>query len=248
MTVSKNIRFDSRKRFIPFEIKEIKVREEGRGKRVESITIEDVRGDREINDWNEVKGIILQTPGISLSNLKFLDLLTTRGKSRGIYIFCESTRKINNARIAYVGKNSSRTLIERIASHLAMRSEDYMNVFVKKLFIHLFYNVNVAEQKNKPLFVFHEGLDLAVDEILGSIQKYSLIFIPVDGERMCLVQGNSYNSYLSSLEKRMIDSLQPYLDPYKVINKRNYDKRGKRSGARKIVHVSNTFFEDEHII
>lgn len=126
---------------------------------------------------DHIKRLLDSVPGILVSDLKYVDLFFPAQWCNGIYLFYE------NEKLLYIGKCSSRAVIDRIGGHLTPRSSDMMNCFLKRLCI-----------GNPPDL---EGeLDAVMSRALGMKIKY----IPVDSQ---------FNELIGILESYMIRSLAP---------------------------------------
>lgn len=84
-------------------------------------------------------------PGIRVDELKLVDLMFCACHCNGVYLFCDPegvlldriTKPLNSVQptsdVVYVGKSSSRSLVERIAAHFAPRDWDFMNTLMKRI-------------------------------------------------------------------------------------------------------------------
>lgn len=126
---------------------------------------------------DQIKRLLGSVPGILVSDLKYVDLFFPAQWCNGIYLFYESEK------LLYIGKCSSRAVIDRIGGHLTPRNSDMMNCFLKRLCV-----------GNPPDL---EGeLDTVMSRVLGMKIKY----IPVDSR---------FKDLIGILESYMIRSLSP---------------------------------------
>lgn len=129
------------------------------------------------NPSDQIKRLLGSVPGILVSDLKYVDLFFPAQWCNGIYLFYESEK------LLYIGKCSSRAVIDRIGGHLTPRNSDMMNCFLKRLCV-----------GNPPDL---EGeLDTVMSRVLGMKIKY----IPVDSR---------FKDLIGILESYMIRSLSP---------------------------------------
>ena len=117
-------------------------------------------------------------PGTLVNKLSFADLIFDPNCCNGIYIFYDGEK------CAYVGKCSSRTIVERVGSHLAPRYSDFMNSLLKRIFCDKGYKTSDWDSVLKQLY----------DEVL----KMTIKYIPVTD-----------NSSIGVIERRLIDLLSP---------------------------------------
>lgn len=126
---------------------------------------------------DQIERLLGSVPGILVSDLKYVDLFFPAQWCNGIYLFYESEK------LLYIGKCSSRAVIDRIGGHLTPRNSDMMNCFLKRLCV-----------GNPPDL---EGeLDTVMSRVLGMKIKY----IPVDSR---------FKDFIGILESYMIRSLSP---------------------------------------
>lgn len=102
---------------------------------------------------------IRESKGTRLNKLTLKSLLFSAETSNGVYIF-----KNEKNEVAYVGKCSSRSFIERIPHHFDSREKAYMNVMAKR------YQALLA--RNSSLYECAERI----------IDTYSLIIIQLAGK------------------------------------------------------------------
>lgn len=140
-------------------------------------------------------------PGMLLSELKIFsrtapkllelrvgDMLLNPESCSGVYIFSD------NSGILYVGKCTSKPFIERIGSHLAPRSCDYFNCYVKAIYRSL------EEEDYENL----EGIDnVLIPEVLNVLQDTRVTFIPY------LMDNVLEKNQVGEFERALIKTLNP---------------------------------------
>ena len=129
-------------------------------------------------DRSVIEKELKSAKGIQVSDLKYVDMIFSPDYCNGIYIFYKGET------CAYIGKNSSRSIVERIGGHLAPRDWDYMNVILKRVLKATGYSKQKWDDVLKELY----------DEVLGMTIKY----IPV-------LKKDSIGTF----EARMIEMFKP---------------------------------------
>lgn len=74
-------------------------------------------------DWNEnvIRTILDNVPGIPVSELKYIDLTFPHKYCHGVYLFSKDDT------FEYIGKCSSRAVIDRVGGHLTPGPHDWFN-------------------------------------------------------------------------------------------------------------------------
>ncbi len=97
------------------------------------------------NNGKILVNAINKMPGVLVKDLKYSDLMLPANQCNGVYVFQqgnkyqimgekeEQTSTKNGSICWYVGKASSRALVERIGAHFAPRHDDYMNSLLKNI-------------------------------------------------------------------------------------------------------------------
>lgn len=110
--------------------------------------------------------------GISLPQLKYSDLLFSKEYCNGIYIFLDPNETVEKGRkYAYVGSCASRSIVDRIGSHHALRGRDFMNSVVRYIAV-----------KKTATTLGPDDLDssmIASDQVLNAFSQLFLLYIPV---------------------------------------------------------------------
>ncbi len=127
--------------------------------------------------------------GTRIDDLKLVDLIFFVCHCNGVYVFCDNDGVLkfppqnvfNNVtaknQVAYVGKASSRSFVERIAGHFAPRQWDYMNTLIKRIAEIVFGSItdkticdsfSIASQLYLKLIVFDNCID---SNVIGSIDE-----------------------------------------------------------------------------
>ena len=76
----------------------------------------------------DVFSLIKKSKKIKIENIKLIDMIYMNQSLIGVYIFFDSENQP-----IYVGKCSSRSFLERIASHFDLRESGFMNNFLSTL-------------------------------------------------------------------------------------------------------------------
>lgn len=153
----------NKKDLVPFVVNRIISRWVGIKKVIKSVVIDSFLNSgcpREVQ-WNRsaIENELKSAKGIQVSDLKYVDMIFSPDYCNGVYIFYKGET------CAYIGKNSSRSIVERIGGHLAPRDWDYMNVILKRILENKKYSKQDWDDVLKELY----------DEVLGMTIK----FIPV---------------------------------------------------------------------
>ena len=112
--------------------------------------------------------MIINSKKIKLKDLKLYDLLFQKSSLTGIYVFANE-----NDEIVYVGKSGSRSILERVASHLDFRANAMFNNFIRMV------------AKKKGLDRTDENLRLIFDEI--SEHKFLFVEFPSWGNEKKII-------------------------------------------------------------
>ena len=144
-------------------------------------------------DEKKLRNIIAQfgRQRTTLEDLRYSDLMFDERYCNGIYLFFEGDE------CCYVGSNVSRSIVERVGGHLALRQRDYMNSMVKYLAMH--YHPHYTLIKDVA------SVDMCDNKVLNSLSDITFLFIPVRND-----DGN--NGYgIRILEDFMIHLFSPTL-------------------------------------
>lgn len=152
--------------------------------------------------------------GIRIDDLKLVDLIFCACHCNGVYVFCDKDgvlkfppqNAFNNVtakgHVAYVGKASSRSFVERIAAHFAPRHWDYMNTLIKR----------IAE------IVFGSVTDKTICDSFSIASQLYLKFIVFDNCSDGINTGS-----IDALEEDLINYFKPTLN--KIPGCRNKNRR-----------------------
>jgi len=80
---------------------------------------------------NQLMNVIINCEKKKIGELKLIDLIYEKQSYTGVYIIFDE-----NDIPVYVGKSSSRAILERMAAHLDFRTGVPMNTFLRKLVLH----------------------------------------------------------------------------------------------------------------
>lgn len=182
-------------RLVPFVIRTIQSKTTSQGKKAITVATFPVR-------QTSSKGIRqLLSSGIPLQELKYFDLIAEEEFSNGIYIFY-----LNNNPY-YVGKCSSRAIVDRIGSHMDLRQSGVINCMVKRIAKHV---LKAPSKRNLNSFTSQE-IQIAALPVLNSLKMF---YIPV----------TSGIKKLEDVENSLIAELQPTLQySYSQTLKKRYD-------------------------
>ncbi|QIK58825.1 hypothetical protein G7050_02790 [Dysgonomonas sp. HDW5A] len=115
---------------------------------------------------------ILRTDRIKVKELKLVDLLHNNRSLLGVYVFFDE-----NNNIVYIGKSSSRAILERLAGHLDPRPLSFFNNLLctmtgkpKKLIVHEDMDV-VYEKMINFDFLFIQFPD-HLRNVIDKVEKY----------------------------------------------------------------------------
>ena len=79
---------------------------------------------------------LFQSPDrIKVKNLKYFDLLADFHYCNGVYIFFTSDEK-GDITVEYIGKTTSRAVVDRMGSHLDLRDDGFLNCLIKRIAKH----------------------------------------------------------------------------------------------------------------
>lgn len=183
------------KKLVPFVICNIQSGTTRQGKKAITVTTHPVR-------QASSKGIRpLLLSGIPLKDLRYFDLMAEEEFSNGIYLFFKDDSPY------YVGKCSSRAIVDRVGSHMDLRQSGIINCMVKRIAQHV---LNAPSKRNLNSFTSQEIQNAA----LPVLNKLKIFYIPV----------TSSINILEELENSLIAELQPTLqNTYSQTLKKRYD-------------------------
>ena len=133
----------------------------------------------------------------SIKDLKLIDLIFEKKSMNGVYLIFDKENKN-----VYIGKTVSRAILERIAAHLDMRENAFMNNFLCGL-TGKFKGRKTIQPTEKEIF---NAYDSAIE--------HKILFIEVNGKEL-----------ISRLERILISEFKPSLN--KILNTKIYDKNTK---------------------
>ena len=112
-------------------------------------------------DWNEnaIKTILDNVLGIPVSELKYIDLTFPHKYCHGVYLFSKDNT------FEYIGKCSSRAVVDRVGGHLTPGPYDWFNILLQHIVV-----------KNK---VTEEQWDQKLKELYDNAFQMTIRFIPV---------------------------------------------------------------------
>ena len=124
--------------------------------------------DIQFKTISQLVELVIDAQKIKLKDLKLGDLLFNKSSLTGIYFFVNE-----NDEIVYVGKSGSRSILERIASHLDFRANGMFNNFIRMV------------AKKKGLERTDENLRIIFDEIME--HKFLFIEFPSWGNEKFII-------------------------------------------------------------
>ena len=167
---------------IPFVIDHILQQTNSQGKIIVTVTTHPVKRASST-------GIrpLLRLGGVPLPELKYFDLIAEEQFSNGIYILFKDENPY------YIGKCSSRAIVDRIGSHMDLRQSGVINCMVKRTAQQV---LNPQSNRNLSSFSSSEIENAALPVLLS----LKLFYIPLVN-----------NPHIEDVEKSLIAELQPTL-------------------------------------
>lgn len=180
---------------------------------------------RYIPNWNANNGknladAIRKMTGVAVRDLKYSDLILPANQCNGVYVFQQGRQYqiieydnkthqpiIKDEPFWYVGKASSRALVDRIGAHVAPRIDDYMNILLKNI---AWLLSGISSQKD---FLKGDLLTVSqksqyIEQALSIIQDLRLKVVVFDAT----INPNNDQNDISLAEKYLKDAFHPYLN------------------------------------
>lgn len=175
-----------------------------------AVTINSLPSKEEIIKACKV-AVTTKSAGIKVKELKYYDLVADYNHCNGIYLFCSDSPQgcisdsdgspSTSFAVMYVGKTTSRAVVDRVGSHLDLRVTGFLNCLVKR----------IAEDKIKSNKV--PVNDCVINGILSDgqvkdlIGEWRFIFIPVFNNS-CQTS-KEYAKKVAKLESYLIRKIGP---------------------------------------
>lgn len=132
--------------------------------------------------------------GEAISDLKYCQLMANYPYANGVYIFFTRNEE-GNVEYKYVGKTTSRAIIDRIGSHLDLRASGLLNCMVKRM-------ASGCNTLKNPC-----AINGRMEEVsfLNELLAYRLLYIPVF-ENFCQ-RSSEYIHYTERFEYYLIHNI-----------------------------------------
>ena len=168
-----------------------------------------------------------KTAGIKVKELKYFDLVADYNYSNGIYLFYSDSQDecapdpnhshgLTGA-IMYIGKTTSRAVVDRVGSHLDLRVTGFLNCLVRGI------AEEMIEKAGLPVSDCVTNGILAEGRVKDMIGDWYYIFIPVFNNS-CWTS-KEYAKKVARLESYLIKEIGPTY---------NFRKRKKQNNSNKI--------------
>lgn len=154
-----------------------------------------------------LKPLLQSKSRIKVNNLKYFDLLADFHYCNGVYIFFSITES-NAVTVEYIGKTTSRAVVDRMGSHLDLRDDGFLNCLIKRIAKHRVLGFKTTELRK-------HASTCDINSALGSRVTYDTIgemyfcFIPVYQAYCCKTV--TYPTMVGKLETLLIRTFKKRL-------------------------------------
>lgn len=163
---------------------------------IDTVEYEDVKGTRHIvpiSDFRDNLRRTLASPGVGemLQDLRYRQLMADYHYPNGVYIFFSK----EPFKLLYIGKATSRAIVDRVGAHLDLRASGFLNCFVKRLAI------------ERMLMTGSGSIDVEMETpaFLQTLMDFHFAFIPVY-DTVC-AHSADYKHKVGVLEQDLIKNL-----------------------------------------